>query len=445
MRHQGHHKAGRVWRPVAVLAMVMVHAATASTAQNDPNAFTHPRAEIGLEQRMDFILGRALFEKLWVSAPASTKASDGLGPQFNARACRSCHIGNGRGHPPDGPDDRRPGFVMRLAGPGATPDPVYGHQLQDRAVPGLAAEGRVLIHYKARPVDLADGSRVMLRTPTYGIGDLAHGPLAAQTDLLPRVAQQMIGLGLLAAIPEANLVARADPDDADRDGISGRLNWQDTPDGRKAGRFGHKAGMPSIHAQSVQAFADDMGLSTPDRPAGWGDCTANQTDCRALPDGNSAIHGDVEVSADALSATVFYAASLAVPNPRSPADPVVQAGKAVFHAAGCASCHQPTHRLDDGRVIAPFTDLLVHDLGPGLADPVGSDGVGHAEWRTAPLWGVGLTKTVTGRQSFLHDGRARTLLEAILWHGGEAQPARDAVTRLTKADRDALITFLESL
>lgn len=408
-------------------------------------AFMQPDPDLVGARDLDFILGQAIFEKLWVSAPASTKASDGLGPLFNARACRSCHVANGRAHAPDGPDDRRPGYVLRLLTPDGQGDPVYGQQIQDRAIAGHAAEARLTLTYADTPVTLSDGTIIPLRQPQVGLADLSRGPIADRTRLTARVAPQMIGLGLLALIPADALIAAADPDDLDGDGISGRVHWVDTPAGSMPGRFGHKAHLPSIRAQTVQAFAEDMGLSTPDRPAGWGDCTAAQTDCRAAPDGNSAIHDGVEVSETTLAVTSFYAASLAVPDRRDPENPKVTRGETLFHSAGCASCHTPTQPTENGRVIQPYTDLLLHDLGPDLADPLLTGQAAGAEWRTAPLWGIGLTKTVTGRQSFLHDGRARTLLEAILWHGGEARSAREAVTRMTDPDRDALITFLESL
>lgn len=415
----------------------------ASPAQAGP--FDQPRAGLSVSDQLDFAIGRALFDKLWVSAPASTKASDGLGPLFNARACRSCHIGNGRGHPPEGPDDRRPGFVMRLFHPDGGGDPTYGRQVQDRAVGGLRSEGHARVTYLDQVVMLNGGQVATLRKPVFALADPGHGPLDPLTRASGRAAQQLIGLGLLARIPDAALAAAADPDDSDGDGVSGRVHWVQDAGGVRAGRFGYKAAHPSLRSQVVQAFFDDMGLSTPDLSAGYGACTSAQGACRAAPDGNSAIHGGVEVGEDALAATVFYTANLSVPPRRAVTDAAVIAGEAAFHAAGCASCHTPAQVTADGTVFHPYTDLLLHDLGPDLADPFSTGGAGAAEWRTAPLWGIGLTKTVTGRQSYLHDGRARTLLEAILWHAGEAAPARDHVIDMTPTERDALITFLESL
>ena len=243
--------------------------------------------------------------------------------------------------------------------------------------------------------------------------------------------------------------------DADGDGISGRpaIVWSEAFDRPMLGRFGWKAGAPTVRAQSADAFRGDMGLSTTLHPAGAGECMAAQADCLAAPHGGEAAEGGVEVGDTALDLTTFYARNLAVPARRDVGDPQVLRGKAVFHRVGCADCHRPsfvTHRLEGGgpqsfQLIWPYTDLLLHDMGEGLADNRPEGRATGREWRMPPLWGIGLTETVSGHTQFLHDGRARSLLEAVLWHGGEAQAARDAVVAMPKADRDALIRFLESL
>jgi CxxC motif-containing protein (DUF1111 family) len=214
------------------------------------------------------------------------------------------------------------------------------------------------------------------------------------------------------------------------------------------GRFGHKAGQPSVREQAASAFSGDLGISTTLHPDGWGECSEAQADCRAAPHG-----GAPEADDMVLDLVTFYGRNLAVPARRDAGDPQVLEGKRVFYEAGCAACHRPkfvTDRLADRpeqsfQLIWPYTDLLLHDLGEGLADGRPEARASGTEWRTAPLWGIGLTETVTGQASFLHDGRARTLLEAVLWHGGEAQASRDSVAQLPKAERDALIRFLESL
>ena len=441
--------------------------AATATKPPDANAFSLSSANMSFERELDFKVGNGLFRKLWVTAPASTRVSDGLGPLFNARACQSCHLKDGRGHPPTGPDDPAVGMFLRLSVPAepaevaatfvgiedylaTLPEPTYGGQLQNFAVPGLPAEGRMQVSYAELPVTLEGGEVVSLRRPSYAAVDLAYGPLAPDAQLSPRVAPQMIGLGLLEAVPEADILALADPDDADGDGISGRPNlvWSEEAGRPMLGRFGWKAGQPTIRAQAASAFSGDIGISTPLEPQGWGDCTAAEADCRAQPHG-----GEPEADATVLDLVTFYSRNLAVPARRDPGDPQVLEGKRVFYEAGCAGCHQPkfvTDRLGDQpeqsfQLIWPYTDLLLHDMGEGLADHRPEVRASGREWRTAPLWGIGLTETVTGRASFLHDGRARTLMEAVLWHGGEAQAARDTVARLPKAERDALIRFLESL
>jgi CxxC motif-containing protein (DUF1111 family) len=443
--------------------------AATSKAAADANAFSHPSANTTPGRRLDFFVGNGLFRKVWVTAPASTRASDGLGPLYNARSCQRCHLKDGRGHPPEPGEDDATSMFLRVSVPAAShplqavipdwiataPDPVYGEQLQDFAIPGHAAEYRLGVTWEEVPVALSDGESASLRRPIWRADALGHGPLHPDAMLSPRVAPQMIGLGLLEAIPAADILAAADPDDADGDGISGRpsIVWSDEFARPMLGRFGWKAGAPTVKAQSAGAFSGDMGLSTPLHPAPWGECTEGQAACRAAPHGADAEDGGFEVSAQALDLVTFYSRNLAVPARRDADDPQVLRGKAVFHAIGCASCHRPafvTHRLADRpeqsfQLIWPYTDLLLHDMGEGLADNRPEGRATGREWRTAPLWGVGLTPVVNGHSLYLHDGRARTLLEAILWHGGEAQAARDAVVDMPKADRDALIRFVGSL
>ncbi|GHC22912.1 thiol oxidoreductase [Gemmobacter nanjingensis] len=432
------------------------------------DAFSQSSENMPFAREMDFKLGNGLFRKTWVAAPSSTKASDGLGPFYNARACQDCHIKDGRGHTPEGADEPRVSIFLRLSVPGGnpvpeiadyiatSPEPTYGGQLQDFAAPGLTPEGRMGIDWREEPVTLADGTVVSLRHPTYRFEAPANGPLAPDIQLSPRVAPQMIGLGLLEAIPAADILAHADPEDADGDGISGRPNIVMSAEYGvpMLGRFGHKAGAPTIKEQSAGAFAGDMGLSTPLHPDPWGDCTAAQTACRTAPHGQEPdIRDGLEVDAQSLDLVTFYSRNLAVPERRGLDDPQVLRGKEIFHQAQCAACHVPkfvTNRLKDQpeqsfQLIWPFTDLLLHDMGEGLADNRPEGRATGREWRTAPLWGIGLTEQVSGHSQFLHDGRARTILEAILWHGGEAEAARAMVVNLPTGDREALIAYLESL
>lgn len=436
-------------------------------ARRTADAFSQLSGNMPFDHEMDFKLGNALFRKAWVAAPASTKGSDGLGPLLNARGCQDCHLKDGRGHPPEGPHDGRVSMFLRLSVPGGTmadiegwlatqPDPTYGGQLQDMAIPGHAAEGQMDIAYSEHPVTLSDGQTVSLRAPVYTFSNPGYGSPHPDLMLSPRVAPQMIGLGLLEAIPAADLLSRADPDDRDGDGISGRPQIVPSVEHGVAmlGRFGLKAGAPTVREQSAAAFAGDMGLSSPLFPDPWGDCTPAQTACRAAPDGQEpGLRDGLEVDGRSLDLVTFYARNLAVPERRRVDDPQVLRGKAVFHALNCQGCHTPkhvTHRLTDQpeqsfQLIWPYTDLLLHDMGEGLADNRPEGRATGREWKTPPLWGIGLTRQVSGHSYFLHDGRARSLLEAVLWHGGEAQAPRDGVVALPTADREALIAFLESL
>lgn len=437
-------------------------------ARTDANAFSDPSGNISFDKELDFKVGNGFFRKIWVSSPSSTLASDGLGPIYNARSCQRCHIKDGRGHPPEDHDDNAVSMFLRVSIPGdarhamaeiedyiaTAPEPTYGTQLQDSSVANVPAEYRLQIDYTETEVALSGGETAHLRVPTYTAADLGYGPLHPEAMLSPRVAPQMIGLGLLEAIPAADILALADPDDADGNGISGRANivWSKEFETPMLGRFGLKAGNPTVMQQSAGAFAGDIGISNPLFPTPQGECTDLQADCLAAPHGD----GDdrvFEIDQAALDLTVFYSRNLGVPARRDVADADVLRGKQVFYETGCTGCHQPsfvTHRLKDRpeqsfQLIWPYTDMLLHDMGPGLADNRPEARATGTEWRTPPLWGIGLTEQVSGHTYFLHDGRARTLLEAVLWHGGEAQAQRDAVVALPPADRAALIRFLESL
>ena len=444
--------------------------ATSRGSLDTRNAFSHSSGNMPFAKELDFKLGNAMFRKLWVSAPASTKSSDGLGPLYHERSCQLCHRKDGRGRPPP---ENEPGALgrsmfLRLSIPprndaersllasrraNVIAEPTYGTQLQDRAIQGMDWEGRMHITYSDVPVALAGGQVMRLRKPTYRITGLRYGPLHPKVMLSPRVAPQMIGLGLLEAIPETVILAATDPDDRNGDGISGRANrvWSLAHKRVMLGRFGWKAGAPSVLQQAAGAFAGDMGISSPLVPQPWGDCSPTQSKCRQAPHGTTA--DGHEINAELLNLVAFYSRNLAVPARRGYATKSVLAGKRIFHAIGCAACHTASFRTRKAGVtphlrnqlIWPYTDMLLHDMGEGLADKRPEGVANGKEWRTAPLWGVGLTKTVSGHTFFLHDGRARSLMEAILWHGGEAQSARDDVVALSRKEREQLIAFIKSL
>ncbi|MCF8482032.1 MAG: thiol oxidoreductase [Rhodospirillum sp.] len=436
----------------------------------DRDAFLRTTPSLTGDRRMNVTLGDALFARPWVSAPSSTKAADGLGPLYNARSCRQCHVRNGRGHPPEAEASNAVSMLLRLSLPATTeaertamtegrlkvvPHPTLGTQLQEFAIQGLKAEGKPIVTYEPVAVALDGGETITLRKPRYTIANPGYGAIDPEMLTSPRIAPPMIGLGLLDAIPGKALEARADPEDRDGDGISGRI--QRIPDpitgAPTLGRFGWKAGEPTVNAQSQAAFNGDIGMSTPLYPFPSGDCTAAQHDCGTAPHGGDPRYEGLEIPSQMAALIVAYASHVAVPARRTIGDPRVLAGGALFAAAGCPACHVPRHVTATdypdpalaGQTIWPFTDLLLHDMGPDLADGRPEGRASGSEWRTPPLWGVGLTMTVGGQVSLLHDGRARSVPEAILWHGGEGEAAREAFRGMDAADRAALVAFVESL
>ncbi len=417
------------------------------------NAFGQPARNLPLDQRTDFFVGNSFFNRNWVTAPSSNTGLDGLGPVFNARSCSACHFRDGRGRPPVEEGEDALSLLLRLSVPGMDStggplgDAAYGGQLGPQSVLGVPAEGRLSIEYEEMPGQFADGTPYSLRAPTYVVEDLAFGPLDPEIMTSPRVGPFLIGLGLLEAVPEETILALADPEDADGDGISGSPNyvWDVRLGASALGRFGWKANQPTVEQQNAGAFLGDIGLTTSLFPEE--DCPDVQSECRAAPNG-----GAPELDDDKLAFVTFYSTLLAVPARRDFDDPIARRGEVVFDDIGCASCHLPRLETGDHRfseladqVIHPYTDLLLHDMGPGLADGRPDFLASGNEWRTAPLWGIGLVETVNRHTLFLHDGRARDLTEAILWHGGEAGASAEAFRQLPVADRDALIVFLESL
>lgn len=435
-------------RKLLITAALMWPGLASAEPPPGPDAYTKPLANLSDHDRATVHLGNSLFRKSWRAAPSETTASDGLGPLYNARSCADCHFRDGRGRPPNGPDERALSLILRLA----KPDPAYGRQIQNQAVSGQTPEARVRVHYEEHSATLADREIVYLRRPEYQLSNLRYGPLVSGATFSPRLAPAVFGLGLLEAIAEADIRGGADPNDLDGDGISGRANdVRSTALGRTTlGRFGWKAGQATIADQNAAALSNDIGIANPLAPALWGDCTSLQSACRAGPHGDSERHSGLEVSSKVTRHLTFYLQGLAPPPAR---DRDLAEGRHLFRKVGCAACHREhfvtgdTHPLAAlrGQTIRPFTDLLLHDMGDGLADSMREGEANEREWRTAPLWGIGLTKIVSGHTYFLHDGRARNLTEAILWHGGEAQAARDAFAKLAKSDRAAILAFLNAL
>ncbi|HAS6214824.1 TPA: c-type cytochrome [Vibrio vulnificus] len=432
-----------------------------SVKKEGPNAFSLPAANLPMSKRLDFSVGNSFFRNPWVSAPASTDARDGLGPLFNTNGCQNCHIKDGRGHPPEKGDSHAVSMLVRLSIPaltaeqkkavvtsGVIPEPTYGGQLQDFALQDQKPEGQISIRYSDVPVTFSDGTTVVLRKPTVEIRDLAYGAMHPQTLLSARVAPPMIGLGLLESIAEETLLQWADEDDLNQDGISGKLNkvWDVQTQSLAIGRFGWKAGQPTLMQQNAAAFNGDLGLTSHLFPQE--NCTDRQDLCRKLPNG-----GSPEVSDNILDFVEFYSQHLAVPIRRNVNDPQVKLGETLFVQSGCESCHKQTVKTAkrealpalSEQTIHPYTDLLLHDMGSGLADNRPEYLANGQEWRTPPLWGIGYTQEVNDHTYFLHDGRARNLMEAVLWHGGEAEAAKQNVLKMSAKERDALIAFLNSL
>jgi CxxC motif-containing protein (DUF1111 family) len=425
-----------------------------SISDDTRDAFARTAPTLGEEHQNTFFVGNSFFNANWITAPASASGRDGLGPTFNAASCSACHFKDGRGRPPTSTDEAFEGLLVRLSIPGATEhgeprdEPNYGGQFNHRAIPGVDAEGAVSVTYAERTVPFADGTVARLRVPALRFDVLRFGAMHPATMFSARVAPAMIGLGLLEAVPEADVLALADPEDRNGDGISGRANrvWSVARQRTVLGRFGWKANQPDLDQQTAGAFLGDMGITSNMFPRE--NCPPAQLQCRAAPSG-----GDPEIDDSKLAAVVLYARALAVPSRRNVAAPDVQRGAALFASVGCASCHTPTLRSADdaplavlrGQVFHPFTDLLLHDMGDGLADQRPDALASGREWRTAPLWGLGLVERVNRHTLFLHDGRARSLSEAIVWHGGEALRTRDAFLAMPRSDRDALLAFLQSL
>lgn len=447
-------KGGNRDQPVSTAQLLEPRSGGATTVGvSDRRAYSRPAANIDVNQRAAFAIGNAFFNSPWVVAPASASARDGLGPLFNARSCDACHNNDGRGQPP-APGEIPVALVIQFATP--TPgennepgaDPVYGVNLNPQSAGDVPAEGSIRIHTREIHGAFADGEPYTLLAPEYEFVDLAYGPLAEGTGFSPRIAPAVFGAGLLEAIPEAQILERADPDDADGDGISGRPNrvWDHRERRTVLGRFGWKSNQPDIAHQTAAAFSSELGMSTTLRPGQI--CTEAQVACRNAPDG-----GEPEISDEIFERIVRYQRLLAVPARRTLDAAEVRHGAELFLSAGCEACHRATFVTGDvpdepalsRQKIHPFTDLLLHDMGEALADNRVDFDAAPNEWRTPPLWGLGLLEVVNGHTRLLHDGRARDINEAILWHGGEAKRSQEAYLNMSKEQRAALLAFLNSL
>ena len=391
-------------------------------------------------------LGDLTFSQSFVTEPAPIHG--GLGPLYNNTACINCHHNDGIGLPTAG--DLQSSLLIRISMPGTDrygnplPVPGYGNQIQDKAIFGVKPEAKINISYTYQAFTFPDGESYELRAPTYTLSDL-YTPITTTYMLSPRLAPPMFGLGLLESVPESEIVGFADPNDANNDGISGHPNYVFDTTTRvvQLGRFGWKANTASIQTQVAIAFGQDMGVTNSIVPV---ENSYGQSQYDHLKD-------DPEVPDSIMNAVKFYAQTLTVPARRNTTDATVMRGEQLFIKANCTGCHRQTLTTAvnvafaplSNQVIHPYTDMLVHDMGTGLADNRPDFKANGQEWRTAPLWGLGLYQTVNNPGYYLHDGRARSITEAIMWHGGEAANAKAYFSSLSKADRDAVLVFLNSL
>lgn len=437
---------------LAALLEIADHARLGGPATVDaagPHAFSLPIPALPREDRRAFSVGNSFFRDNWVVAPASATGRDGLGPLFNANSCSACHADDGRGRPPLAAGERGVGAVVFISPRDAdgAPHPTYGAQIQDQAIPGVAPEAAIALRERIERGLHPDGVPYELARIVPALENAAYGPLG-DVRISLRIGPQLIGGGLLESVDDATILALADPDDRDADGISGRAHIVADVEPR-VGRFGWKASKPTLDAQVMAALHGDMGITNPAHPS------EPTTAAQAIdsPSGGDPVKGEPEADAHKVARLVHYCRVLAVPAQRAADSPEVVRGRALFASAGCASCHAPTLRTGERSPVAllrgaefhAYTDLLLHDMGDGLADDRREGDASGREWRTPPLWGLGLIETVNGHTRLLHDGRARSIEEAVLWHGGEAQRARDAFASMPREDRAALLAFLRSL
>ena len=408
------------------LCVSWAEAMEVAVADTGRNAFSHPLPGLSVESRRAHATGNSFFNQNWVMAPASAASRDGLGPLFNARSCSACHPLDGRGSPDSVSLILRVSMLQDGVG---MPHPTYGDQIQTLAIPGAMPDAEITLEW------LTEGN---LRRPAFHLSRWSAQPPAQPLLLSARVGNAVFGLGLLESVPAAVIEARADPADADGDGISGRVNrvWDKSLQSLQLGRFGWKANQPSLRQQAADAFWGDIGITSP----------VNR-------DANSSISDEPELSEVLLQRVTVYLQTLAPPARRDVTDPQVMEGEKLFAQIRCSACHLP--ELQTGaeaalpelvdQTFGAYTDLLLHDLGPGLADHRPDHEASGQEWRTAPLWGIGLLKTVNNHTTLLHDGRARNIEEAIHWHGGEAEKSKQEYLRLREDERVSLIKFVESL
>lgn len=421
------------------------------TSDKSKKAFTHP-LKLNREEEDRFILGKSFFRIPWVEAPSATTARDGLGPLFNANTCQSCHPNNSSGIALNGDGSVNRALLLRLSNVdnknmdnalikkiGFIPDPTYGVQLAVNGNMKVPFEGVVESEITYIKGTYSEGSSYELRTIAYKAEKLNYGVLSKNTNIAPRLALPLIGMGFLEDISAEDILSYEDINDSDKDGISGRANWVYSPEKKRVvlGRFAYKATAETVKHQTANAAHNDMGLTNPLYPNE--NCTEQETACMKANRGSDRF----DMTEQRLDAIAFYLKSLKIPKQRVDAN--FTQGQKIFRSIGCAKCHRETFHTKSRELIHPYSDLLLHDMGKDLDDGHSDFKASSSEFRTTPLWGIGLRAKISGAFNLLHDGRARSFEEAILWHGGEAQSARDAFKALEKQYRNYLVDFLKGL
>lgn len=423
--------------------------ASFSLASGSPRILEQAQPQLSMEQKLDWAVGKSFANQAWVSAPASTRARDGLGPLFNANSCVACHQHNGQGQLPE----HGPGLILRIAAIGANHN-AYGEQLQDHALLGSRAEGQIAWRDIASSGQAAS-EQTSLSYRQYFMVQANYGDTNGMA-FSARLAPALIGMGLLDSISDELLVKRSDPEDLDGNGISGRveLRWDEQQQKLRPGRFGWKAGQASLKQQVALAFSQDLGIRSTIYSAP--NCPPTMPNCD--PEFALSENPEPEISAKLLNAVTYYIANLAVPSIQKKPD--LQTGYQHFIKLGCADCHIPATETNTAagglqpsitrintqkETIYPFSDLLLHDMGPELADSADTDNTPATEWRTAPLWGLGMRSRDDTQTRLLHDGRAKSVEEAIRWHGGEAERSRQNYQQLDSHSQTALLHFLKAL
>jgi CxxC motif-containing protein (DUF1111 family) len=434
---------------VIVLAVLLALAATGDDVGVVAVSRTHepqPWRTLTDDERRAFDRGEEVFNTQWAPALQPAGQRDGLGPRYNGASCDGCHNSRRRGRGPldggDAPGDLEMQLGLRDANGGVTRGTKrFGHVINTLAVDGVEPEGDVAIRYEPRTHAYADDTSIALRAPNYVVTPRdGGGVLDANTVLMPRMPPATLGTGLLERVAERDLVARAEA--GAKDGVHGRVSWLGDASHRVVGRFGWQATEPRVASQIAVAAAREMGLSSTREPRI--DCGDDVADCN-VPSG-----GEPEIEPALFDALVAFQTLEAVARtPEADATMRTSNGAALFERTGCVACHAPSLPIDGdtghAHTIHPYTDLLLHDLGPDLADrDVGGRPVASA-WRTAPLWGLNLAFATHRPVRLLHDGRARGVDEAIAWHAGEASVARARFDALDANDRATLIAFVSAL